>query len=533
MAGVDVARGAALFGMMAAHVYDILDDQGAPTTATVVTAGRAAATFVLLAGVSLAFMSGGRHVVQGWERTAVAGGLVVRALLIGAIGLALGILGPLNDVAGILPFYAVLFLLAIPLLGWPPPVLAGVAAGVIVAGPVLLVATAEVAAPYDVDLDPTFGALVHDPPGLLVQLFVTGEYPVVVYLAYICAGLAIGRLDLTSRRVGWWLFGAGTALAVAARLTSDVLLYRLGGLAALVAQGQGAAAGTVETLLWDPDPPTSWWYLALPAPHSHTPVDLVHTLGSAMAVLGAALLLTRVRVLARALSPLAAAGSMVLTLYSAHLVLLATGVLREQPGLLLVLMIVGAAGFAVLWRRRLGQGPLERVVAAASGATRRRLADRLARRPATGARRATAARAVQVLVPLACASALVLGYWAGTRLGPDREEEPPASDAAARPGPEPVENGGAPDLGRYCQLSEQVAEVEEQHPDDPKAVVGKADVQLTDMPRVAPVEIRPAVTVLVTDIRAEAGEPTAGDQDDAALQQAEATVDSFEDLNCP
>lgn len=77
----------------------------------------------------------------------MAGGLVVRALLIGAIGHALGMLGQLNDVEGILPFYAVLFLLAVPLLGCPPLVLAGVAAGVIVAGPVLLVATAQ-AMPY-------------------------------------------------------------------------------------------------------------------------------------------------------------------------------------------------------------------------------------------------------------------------------------------------------------------------------------------------------------------------------------------------
>jgi uncharacterized membrane protein len=139
--GVDVARGIALLGMIAAHVFDIVDEQGAPTTATVIAAGRSAATFVLIAGVSLAFMSGGRQVVQGHERSAVAGGLVVRALLIGAVGLALGMLGQLNDVEGILPFYAVLFLLAVPLLGCPPLMLGGVAAAVIVAGPVLLVAS--------------------------------------------------------------------------------------------------------------------------------------------------------------------------------------------------------------------------------------------------------------------------------------------------------------------------------------------------------------------------------------------------------
>ena len=29
-----------------------------------------------------------------------------------------------------------------------------------------------------------------------------------------------------------------------------------------------------QTLLSEAGSPASWWYLALPAPHSHTPVDL-------------------------------------------------------------------------------------------------------------------------------------------------------------------------------------------------------------------------------------------------------------------
>jgi len=37
---VDVARGAALPGMMAMHTLDAFDDEDAPTTATLVAAGR-------------------------------------------------------------------------------------------------------------------------------------------------------------------------------------------------------------------------------------------------------------------------------------------------------------------------------------------------------------------------------------------------------------------------------------------------------------------------------------------------------------
>jgi MYXO-CTERM domain-containing protein len=104
----------------------------------------------------------------------------------------------------------------------------------------------------------------------------------------------------------------------------------------------------------------------------------MHTLGVAMAVLGAALLLVRSPRAAKVLRPLADAGSMTLTLYSAHLVLLATGLLDDDPAALYLLMVVAALAFAVAWRRRFGQGPLERPVARAALRTRLLTAHRLA-----------------------------------------------------------------------------------------------------------------------------------------------------------
>jgi uncharacterized membrane protein YeiB len=81
-------------------------------------------------------------------------------------------------------------------------------------------------------------------------------------------------------------------------------------------------------------------------------------------------LLSSIPLVARLLEPVAAAGSMALTLYSAHLVLLATGLLEDTPRVLYVLMVVGALTFAHLWRRRVGAGPLERVVSRAAAAAR-------------------------------------------------------------------------------------------------------------------------------------------------------------------
>src|SRR5262245_40639853 len=114
--GVDAARGAALLGMIATHVIPDFDDQGRLTTAHLIAAGRAAAAFAVLAGVALTLVTAR----AAHPRTSTC----VRAVCIGAIGLALGVTA--TPVAVILPYYAVLFVLAVPLLRAPRWVLAAV-----------------------------------------------------------------------------------------------------------------------------------------------------------------------------------------------------------------------------------------------------------------------------------------------------------------------------------------------------------------------------------------------------------------------
>jgi uncharacterized membrane protein YeiB len=322
-----------------------------------------------VAGISIAFMSGGRHPVEGRARTAASAGLAVRAALIGLIGLLLAVIDP--DVDVILTAYALAFLLAIPLLGLRPRQLALLSAVLVAVGPVVLVALARAGVGFSDD-NPTFGQLVTDPLGLLLRLLITGEYPVLLYLALMCAGLAIGRLDLTSRRVAGYLIGGGIGLAVVSRLASLVLLYPLGGLARLV-EHEGTGAGDVSpatTLLWAPEQGSSWWYLALPSPHAHSTLDMVHVLGSALAVVGVCLLLTRASAVRRLLSPVQAAGAMTLTLYSAHILVMESGFLEDERAALYLAMVVGSLLFAVLWRRWQSQGPLEWVVARAAGRAR-------------------------------------------------------------------------------------------------------------------------------------------------------------------
>jgi uncharacterized membrane protein YeiB len=124
----------------------------------------------------------------------------------------------------------------------------------------------------------------------------------------------------------------------------------------------------VETI-----PDTSAWWFVIAAPHANTTLAIAASLGMGLLVTGVVLLIARrTRPL---LMPLAAMGSMTLTLYSAHLIALAPEVHDDDPAIWFVLHLAAAAAFAWFWYRRFGQGPLERGVAAVARNTRQRVLD--------------------------------------------------------------------------------------------------------------------------------------------------------------
>lgn len=375
--GMDAARGVAVLGMMAVHsLYDTTPD-GAPTATYLVTAGRSAAVFAVLAGVGIAFTTGRRRVGWGAEGRSAAASLAVRAAVVGLIGLALG-WGSAEIAANILPYYALMFLLAIPLVFLPTGALAGVAT-LLAAGMPVLSQWVRPGLPAPSLENPTVAQLVTDPLGLVSELALTGYYPALPWLAYLAVGLAVGRLRLTDTRVAVWLAAGGTALAAAATLVSRWLMGPLGGHAAIAAAtprdlltNAPTVADFVAVSPEGTTPTTTWWWLGTDAPHSGTPLDLAQTIGSALAVLGLMLLLGRLAnpLVQAVLRPLAAVGALTLTVYTLHVVFLNSPLdtFDALPGYL-VQIAVAALG-ALAWRRAVGRGPLEslvRVVARAAG----------------------------------------------------------------------------------------------------------------------------------------------------------------------
>ena len=202
--GVDLARGLAMLGMLAAHVSmapELVPTD--PSTWAGVVHGRSSILFATLAGVSVALMTGRTTPPSGDELVRARLRLLVRAVCLFVVG---GVVQLLNTpVAVILEYYAVLLVLCVPLLRVRSRWLFVAAGSVALVVPSLLVAYRGLAGvvPW-----------LSGGGGELGQLALNGFYPVVVWAAFVLAGLGVGRLDLGAVRVRRWLVVAGTGLAV-------------------------------------------------------------------------------------------------------------------------------------------------------------------------------------------------------------------------------------------------------------------------------------------------------------------------------
>ncbi len=330
LAGIDLARCLAIIGMVAVHISP--SGTGSPLAYVLaVPRGRSAVLFGLLAGVGVSILASGRSRSVREAR----GVLVWRAAVLLPLGLWLQTLD--HDVAVILADYAVLFLLAVVVMAWPDRWLLGLAtvsatigslgylAGVVRDPQRFARVPAEWGEPLLTNLD---------------RLVLTGPYPLVTWAAPFCVGIWLGRRRLGTVRVQrrMLLVGAGVALAVPA------LAWLLGRFVV-----PGAAEG--------------WWQLLDDVPHRQMPLWLLSATASAVAVLGASLLLAERA--PRLVAPLAAAGQLAFTWYVAHLVILhlAPSVLRTGSNVgtfaAVAVFTVVMALVSPLWLRIAPRGPLE------------------------------------------------------------------------------------------------------------------------------------------------------------------------------
>jgi uncharacterized membrane protein YeiB len=368
LAGVDLARGLAVFGMFASHVGPAPSVGGVTGVLMDFASGRSSALFATLAGLSLAIISGRQEPATGLAGRRAAARIAIRAVVLLLFGTALTMAG--TGVVVILAYYGVFFLLALPFARMRPVALAISAAVWAVAGPVLsfVVRSALAGSGWDKVIDANDPIRMIGGDGVL-QLFLNGGYPTLTWMPFVLAGMALGRLDLAAAATRIRLAVIGPALALAGYGGSWLALQIFGTPPGL-AEGAGGMkpsmpesmdkAGNMGEMAKGAVSTGSPKWLLTASPHSGTTFEIVGNVGVAVMVLVVALVVAER--LPKLWRPITAVGTMSLTVYVLHAV--AIGVLGlsagpGEPGYVLLGFIAGAIVFALVWSRFFQRGPLE------------------------------------------------------------------------------------------------------------------------------------------------------------------------------
>ncbi|MEV5100964.1 DUF418 domain-containing protein [Streptomyces massasporeus] len=368
LVGVDLARALAVFGMYVVHI-------GPPLSATDGVAGwiryladgHSSVLFATLAGFSLMLLAGCREPKTGLAGRQAKARIAIRAVVLLALGTVMAM-----EYGGviILGFYGVYFLLALPLVRLRARTLAIIAAAFALVTPQLAFALTSL---LSESVQQSINA--HDPLRRLsevgvLDLLLTGFYPALTWMSFVIAGMALGRLDLSSGTVQRRLAALGATLTVSAYGMSLLLA----GKDALRSMAEDGSSGSSGSLPLDsgsfPERPASMLLTA--GPHSGTTFDIIGSVGVAILVIvGATVAMDRLPRLRRLAKPVIAVGTMSLTAYVGHFLAqsvlsVPAGTSTQQSWVPLLMFILGAIGFAAIWSRFFRRGPLEYLLNAAT-----------------------------------------------------------------------------------------------------------------------------------------------------------------------
>ncbi|MBI9043113.1 MAG: DUF418 domain-containing protein [Anaerolineaceae bacterium] len=335
----DVARSLAIFGMVIVNYKVVMGaSENGPDWLIWFTGlfeRRAAATFVILAGVGISMLSRKGRLSQDRERIRQdRHTLLKRAVFLFVVGLLYTPLWP----ADILHFYGVYIAFAALLLLATDRQLWLGAIGISTAFILLIFI-------FDYEKGWNLSTLTYVDfwtfSGMVRHIFFNGFHPVIPWLSFILIGMWLGRKDVKNKQVRRPILWISISAAVAAELLSYILITLFPG-------ESGAIFGT------EPMPPM--------------PLYIIAGAGTAIAIIILCLELTLRYPNARIFSPLVATRQLALTLYVAHVVigmgfLEAIGRLENQTlqfaTLSTVTFFILGIVFSTYWRKRFQRGPLE------------------------------------------------------------------------------------------------------------------------------------------------------------------------------
>ncbi|AUQ52010.1 putative membrane protein (plasmid) [Phaeobacter inhibens] len=339
--GLDLARYFAFVGMVIVNFKIAMGAEGGTGVVAILSTaleGRAAACFVVLAGIGLGLAS-------NRSTDSIAATTVRRAAFL----MGLGMVNMLIFDADILHYYAVYFMFAAVLLRASTRLLASLTVMLILMFPVMVLIFN-----YDSGWDwklYTYADL-WTIRGFLRHLLFNGWHPVIPWLAFLLAGILLSRMPLQSRRFQIGLILAGAVIYAVTEATSAIAVQSL---------------REIDPELAD---------LATTLPIPPMPFYMIAGLSSAGIVIGGCLLLTPTLQRLGVVQALAPAGRQTLTLYIAH-ILIGMGILEEMNMLegqtpetavsAALLFCICATGYAWTWARFAKNGPIEMVMRRLAG----------------------------------------------------------------------------------------------------------------------------------------------------------------------
>jgi len=305
-------------------VADVNWDTSIATQLIDTTEGRAAALFVILAGIG---MSLGRP--DHW-----------RILKRAAVLFCLGMLNQLIFPADIIHYYALYFIVGVTFLNQSSGRLIIGSIGITLIGMVLMLV-------FDFDRGWNWETLEYTDfwslTGFLRNSFFNGFHPIFPWASFLVIGLWIGRLQLSRNSVQMSLFVSGLIITVFTYVLETILI---------------ANSEWAEMFTFAPIPPN--------------PLYVLTATRSALFVLGCALWIAPKIESFELTQSILKAGRMSLTLYFAH-ILLGMGFMETMgwvkgylsPTELVgysTAFCIGCVAFAVIWMRKQTRGPLEWVL---------------------------------------------------------------------------------------------------------------------------------------------------------------------------
>ncbi|UCF80957.1 MAG: DUF418 domain-containing protein [Acidobacteriota bacterium] len=347
IAGYDLARALAIMGMVVAHFRWVMDAYGVGPAWLAWLAdridGRAAATFVVLAGVGISLMS--RRAREAGDVQAMLqtrNRLLRRALFLFVVGYAYATVWQ----ADILHCYGVYMAVGAFLLAASGRALWRIAA-VLVAVYLPLMGLFNYESGWE--WESMFYHGFWTPKGLLMNLFYNGFTPVIPWLAFLLVGMWLGRQDLFDPVVRKRILVRAASVALATEAVSSFLVHRL-------------TAGATEMEKIYIEVMVGTW--SMPP----LPLYMLAGGGTAVTVITLCVAFARSHPSSKLLSPMVATGQLALTLYIGHVfigvsTLNALGLLGKQslPFALASAAVFCACAvlFAYAWRQRYEKGPLE------------------------------------------------------------------------------------------------------------------------------------------------------------------------------